>query len=63
MEYLYLTKEQNQALINISKDSGSQFKLVASPYEEGYILNSEVLSEPLYGYYMPLLTSLTKIDI
>lgn len=63
MEYLYLTKEQNQALINISKDSGSQFKLVAYPHEEGYILNSEVLSEPLYEYYMTLLTSLTKIDI
>lgn len=63
MEYLYLTPEQNEILNKITESNQSNFILVASPHESGYILNADCLTEPLFGYYMPLLVTLEKITI
>lgn len=63
MEYLYLTSEQNELLNKITADNNSNMILIASPYEDGFILNADCLTEPLFGYYMPLLVTLPKITI
>ena len=63
MEYLYLTSEQNELLNKITQDNSSNMILVATAYGNGFILNADCLSEPLFGYYMPLLSKLTKITL
>ena len=63
MEYLYLTPEQNDILNKITQDNNSSMILVAESYNDGFILKSDILTEPLFGYYMPLLVNLTTITI
>jgi len=63
MEYLYLTVEQNDILNKITADNNSNIILISEPYNDGFIIKSDVLTEPLLGYYMPLLVTLSKITI
>lgn len=63
MEYLKLNTEQNQLLDNINKMNTSNMKIMSIPYDDYFIIPSDILDDDTFNFYKPLLKDLVKIII